>query len=321
MHPILNKARIRKILIFWLLLSFYEFSCERVIVNDKLDSRNVIIIVIDGVRYSETWGDTTFSNIPNMKIISESGILFTNFYNDGPTYTTSGLTSLTTGNYQEIDNTGLEIPKFVSIFQLWNEKYVNSYPGARIFSSKDKLSILSDCTDSTYNGLFRPQTDCGVNGTGVGSGIRHDSITLTRAINVLTVEHPRLVLISFREPDYSAHQANWQVYIDGIKNTDKYVYQIWDFIEKDSFYKGTTALFITNDHGRHLDNVQDGYISHGDTCDGCKHVSLLAFGPDFSKGEIIKTNRELIDIPATIAEILRFPMPTGNGIILREILK
>lgn len=321
MYHILNRLGLSRILFFGFLLSLGQYSCERVSIIDNLNSKNVIIIIIDGARYSETWGDSTFSNIPNMKTISESGVLFTNFYNNGPTYTTSGHTSLTTGNYQEIDNSGLELPKFPSIFQLWNEKNVNLYPVSRIFSSKDKLSILSDCVDSTYNGYFRPLIDCGVNGLGVGSGNRHDSITLTRAINVLTVEHPRLILVSFREPDYSAHQANWQSYIDGIKKTDNYVYQIWDFIEKNSFYKGSTALFITNDHGRHLENIKDGYISHGDTCEGCKHVSLLAYGPDFKKGEIIETKRELIDVSATVAKILKFHMPNGNGIVLNELFK
>lgn len=312
---------IKAFIIIMLILIFSFYSCERVSSDTEYITKNVIIVVIDGARYSETWGDTSFTNIPNMKLISETGFLYTNFYNNGATYTLPGHTAMTTGNYQEINNTGLEIPEFPALFQYWNKKYMSIYPISRIFGSKDKLSILSDCQDSSYSGYYRPLSDCGVNGVGVGSGYRHDSITLRRTLNTLTVEHPKLVFISFREPDYSAHQNNWQAYIEGIKNTDSYVYQIWSFIEKNTFYKGKTAIFVTNDHGRHLDNVNDGYISHGDTCNGCKHISLLAFGPDFKKGEVIKINRELIDIPATIAEILRFPMPTGHGSIMSELFK
>jgi bisphosphoglycerate-independent phosphoglycerate mutase (AlkP superfamily) len=84
----------------------------------------------------------------------------------------------------------------------------------------------------------------------------------------LAVEHPKLILLSFSEPDYSAHLENWQAYIDGIRNTDSYVYQVWEFIKSSDYYKGETAIFVTNDHGGHLDNVADGYISYGDTCDG-----------------------------------------------------
>lgn len=65
----------------------------------------------------------------------------------------------------------------------------------------------------------------------------------------------------------------------------------------------------------------DGFISHGDTCSGCRHISLLALGPDFKTGEVIKTDRELIDIPVTIAEIHRVSMPAGQGNIMYELFK
>lgn len=304
-----------------LILVLISTSCERDSFEIYYITQNVIIVVIDGARYSETWGDSSFSNIPKMKLLSETGVLFTNFFNNGPTYTASGHVSITTGYYQEINNFGLEIPEYPSIFQYWNKKNLRNLAVSKILTSKDKLSVLSDCKDSSYNGIYRPMIDCGINGTGVGSGNRHDSITLHRALNVLTFEHPRLLLISFREPDYSAHQNNWPAYIEGIKNTDGYVDKIWKLLEKDNFYKGKTAMFVTNDHGRHLDNVSDGFVSHGDTCNGCKHISLLVLGPDFKKGEIMTKQRELIDISATIAEILKFSVPTGHGSIMNELFK
>lgn len=205
------------------------------------------------------------------------------------------------------------------MFQYWNKKYTSVFPISRIIASKDKLVVLSDCIDSSFSGYYRPLFDCGVNGIGIGSGYRHDSITLQRTLDVMGDEQSKLILLSFREPDYSAHLKNRQTYIDGIRNTDNYVNQVWEFIKRSDYYKGKTAVFITNDHGRHLDNVNDGFVSHGDTCDGCKHISLLVLGPDFKRGEVIKTDRELIDIPATIAEILRFSMSSGNGGIMSEL--
>jgi hypothetical protein len=312
---------IKSLTIFLAILIFSFYSCGRISYDREYITNNVIIIVIDGARYSETWGDSTFSNIPKMKLISDGGVFFSNFYNNGPIFTLSGHIAITTGFYQEIDNMGNEIPEFPSLFQYWNKEYSGIYPISRIITSKDKLSVLSDCIDSSYNGFYRPLMDCGVNGMGIGSGYRHDSITLGRTLDVLAVEHPKLVLLSFREPDYSAHLENWQLYIEGIRNTDNYVSQIWEFLKRNRYYQGKTALFVTNDHGRHLDGVSNGFISHGDTCDGCKHISLLAIGPDFKRGESLKTDRELIDIPATIAEILKFSMPTGQGNIMNELFK
>jgi hypothetical protein len=306
--------------LFLMILALNFISCEK----DSKESyvtKNVIIIIIDGARYSETWGDTGFVNIPRMKELSETGVLFTEFYNEGTTHTTSATASITTGNYQEIDNLGDETPWFPSMFQYWNQQKADSLPLSRIFASKDKLSVLSDCLDPAFAGIFRPISDCGVDERAAANSPRHDSITLRLTLNSLTEDHPSLVFLGFREPDFSAHQNDWQGYIEGIRNTDKYVSRIWDFIESDPFYKGRTSIFVTNDHGRHLDNIEGGFVLHGDTCMGCRHVSLLAIGPDFRKGEVIKVRRELVDISPTIAEILNFRMPTASGHIMNELFK
>jgi hypothetical protein len=304
--------------VIFLILTNGLLSCERDSHATEYKTENVIIIVIDGPRYSETWGDSHLSHIPGMKKLSETGVFFSSFYNKGATNTVAGYTSITTGNNQEINDLGLEIPDFPSFFQYWNKEYAGIYPVSRLIVSKFKLSVLSDCIDSIFSGIYMPSIDCG---DGTGTGYRDDSITFELALKVLADEHPRLALIGFGEPDISAHQNNWSKYIAGIESTDRYVSRIWDFIEGDLRYKGKTSLFITNDHGRHLDGIADGFISHGDTCLGCRHISLLALGPDFNKGENINKDKDLTDIPATIAEILKFPMPTGHGTILKELFK
>jgi hypothetical protein len=303
-----------------MILAISFISCDKTS-EESYVTENIIIIIIDGARYSETWGDTNFVNIPRMKSLSETGVLFTEFYNNGTTHTISAIASITTGNYQAIDNEGGEIPWFPSLFQYWNQQYMNSLPISRIFASKDKLSVLSDCLEPSYKGNFRPLSDCGEDENNVDNKPSHDSITLTRTLNSLTADHPSLLLVSFREPDFSAHQSNWSGYIEGIQNADEYVFRIWNFIESDSSYKGKTSLFVTNDHGRHLDNVNGGFILHGDTCMGCRHVSLLAIGPDFRKGEVVKIKRELLDLSPTIAEMLNFRMPTTHGHVMNELFE
>ena len=58
-----------------------------------------------------------------------------------------------------------------------------------------------------------------------------------------------------------------------------------------------------------------------DPCDGCQHINFYAFGPDFKENLIISEERELIDIPATIAELLNFRIPNSNGNIMTELFK
>ena len=77
---------------------------------------------------------------------------------------------------------------------------------------------------------------------------------------------------------------------------------------------------ITNDHGRHLDSVGAGFQQHGDECEGCRHINCFAYGPDFKKG-VIDTEREQIDIPATIAEIFGCEGEYINGKIMYELFE
>lgn len=305
-------------------------SCERDVSFEKEKSteietlkyktENVIVVVVDGPRFSETVGDSTFQYIPHLKNdLLPEGSIFTNFYNNGPTYTNAGYSSLTTGTYQEIDNSGNQIPENPSVFQYFLKARKTVQSKAWLIASKGKLKILSDCSRSEWNGKYTPSFNCGEDGN--GNGTRNDSITLRVAMEKLKQYHPSIAVIGFKEPDITAHSGDWNGYLHEIKNTDKYVFQLWNFIQSDSIYRGKTAFFVTNDHGRHSDGVNDGFISHGDNCEGCRHINFFAAGPDFLRNKIVETQYELKDISATIAELLGFEMPTGKGKTIRDIFK
>ncbi|HEY3372923.1 MAG TPA: alkaline phosphatase family protein [Prolixibacteraceae bacterium] len=285
-------------------------------------TRNVIVVVVDGLRYSEGWGDSTHQYIPHMaEISSKQGVIDTRFYNMGGTYTSAGHTSISTGIYQSINNGGLEYPKNASIFQYWNQATHNDRVKSWVITSKDKLAVLGDCTDEQWKGLYTPSVNSGIDGLGLGSGYRDDSLTLKTALEILQEDHPNLVLINFREPDYSGHSGVWTNYVEGIRKTDGYVYQMWQFLQNDSTYKNTTAIFVTSDHGRHLDNVAEGFMGHGDDCEGCRHLSFFAVGPDFKKGAVLNVFHEQIDISVTIAELLGFTFPNRTGKVMTELFE
>lgn len=69
-------------------------------------TQRVVIVVVDGPRYMETWGYKNRSLIPNRDELSKQGVLFTNFNNTGITLTNPGHTSIVTGINQNIDNGG-----------------------------------------------------------------------------------------------------------------------------------------------------------------------------------------------------------------------
>ena len=297
---------------------YENYQSKKVERNYK--TQNVIIVIADGLRYSEGWGDSTHRYIPRMAYdLAKSGVINTRFYNLGDTYTLAGHTSITTGIYQTINNAGEELPDNPSFFQYWNRVYPRNKLKSWIIASKDKLAVLGDCKKPYWSAKFIPSVNTGVNGLGLHSGYREDSLTLITALNILKEDHPNLVLINFREPDYSGHSGVWESYVDGIRKTDEYIYQIWQFVQNDPNYKNTTTLFITSDHGRHLDSIADGFAGHGDGCEGCRHLWFFACGPDFKKGTQTAVSREQIDLPVTIAELMGFKMPNIQGKIMTEL--
>ena len=286
----------------------------------NLKTKYIFVIVVDGPRYSETWGDASHFYVPRMsEYMASQGVVNTQFFNDGQTYTVPGHTAIASGNYQDMNNSGLDLPSHPTIFQLWLKATGNSANLAWLVTSKDKLQVLANSSDPSWKNKYMASTNCGVNGAGLGSGYREDSLTNIALMNVISANHPHLLLVNFREPDFSGHQSNWLNYLKGIKDTDEYVYQIWNLIQTDPFYKDKTSLFVTNDHGRHLDTISGGYPSHGDGCEGCRHINFYAFGPDFKKNKIISTPRELIDISATIAAMMRFDKTSMQGKVMTEL--
>jgi hypothetical protein len=307
--------------ISYILLCFAFVSCTSDhVAQNEYSTKYVIIVVMDGPRYSETWGDSSHQYIPYMDTsLSSSGVINTSFFNDGVTYTTPGHVAITTGYYQSIDNSGNEIPQRPSFFQVWQREKLGTKNESWLVTSKDKLQVLADCQEMGWSGQYMPSVNCGVNGAGVGSGYREDSLTMIEVFNVLNAHQPKVMLINLRDPDYSGHLGDWNTYLNGIRNSDKYIYQLFNYIKTNSTYKGKTTLFVTNDHGRHLDGISGGFVSHGDNCEGCRHIFLYAFGPDFKQGTITSVQRSLVDLHATVLELLGTKSRNTTGTVMKEL--
>ena len=315
--------RIKKVIGLLAMFSLILVSCTKNKVEPRqYETEHVIVIVMDGPRYSETWGDSSHQNIPRMaNDLAPKGVINEKFFSYGETFTVPGHTAIGSGFYQDINNGGTEFPQHPSIFQLWRATSNAPQNKSWVIASKGKVEVIGNCANPNWLDQFLPSSDCGIDGGGASSGYRKDSITFENTLNILATHHPNLTVINFREPDYSGHMCDWQAYSKGIEDVDNYIYEIINFVESDSIYQGKTTVFVTNDHGRHTDGVADGFCSHGDPCDGCQHINLYAFGPDFKKNTIVSTERELIDIPVTIAELLHFDLPNSNGEIMTELFK
>jgi phosphopentomutase len=130
-------------------------------------------------------------------------------------------------------------------------------------------------------------------------------------------DQPDIVFINFGYTDHIAHvSTDINNYHAAIKNADEQMWKLWNAIQADPYYRDSTTVFFTNDHGRHTHDFQN----HGDHCEGCEHVMLLVLGPDVKKGVVVDKEALQIDVAPTAAELLGFQTPLATGRVLSEPL-
>jgi len=270
-------------------------------------TRYVHIVVIDGARYSETFGDTAHKYIPCIwNNLKKQGTIFTNFYNDSVTVTVPGHSTIITGVYQDVPNDGAERPNVPTLFEYFRKEKHSSATDNFVILGKEKLNILSN---STY-----PQF-----GESFGASVKYsdspyeDIFTLQNFKSVLSGNHPNITITNLGQVDRCGHNGVWEEYLNAIHNADSIINEMWKFIQSDPIYKNKTTLILTNDHGRHTND----FTSHGCECDGCRHIILMMLGPDTKAGVIDSRRFSQNDIAPTAGELLNFSTPycTGKSIL------
>lgn len=107
--------------------------------------------------------------------------------------------------------------------------------------------------------------------------VRFDAFTSNYALEYMKKEHPELVYISYGETDDFAHDGNYQAYLKSANAADGLIQDLWNFTQKDSFYKDNTIFIISTDHGRGTEPL-DEWRSHGSKIKGADQVWLVVFG-------------------------------------------
>ena len=111
-----------------------------------------------------------------------------------------------------------------------------------------------------------------------------DVFTHYAAMNYLKTKKPKVLYISYGETDEWAHSGHYKDYLDAAHKVDKWLNDIWNFIQNDPVYKNKTALFITVDHGRGL---AEEWTSHHDDIKDSYQIWFAAMGPGIkARGEV-----------------------------------
>jgi len=121
------------------------------------------------------------------------------------------------------------------------------------------------------------------------------------------------------ETDDLAHDGRYDLYLNAINNSDKYIQVLWQWIQSQPDYQNQTTMLITVDHGRGEGNP--GWRNHGRKTSGSDQTWFAILGPDTpALGEVGKDSNQCYSnqFAQTIAELLGIKYigqrPTGNYI-------
>jgi hypothetical protein len=278
-------------------------------------SDHVVLVIVDGLRYSEGLGDPSHAYVPEMYELSKQGSIVEPMLNDWITDTMHGIPTIWCGAHSDLrtspgsgcSGVGYTYSELPTIFE-YHRKGLGRKRTDCIYALQDVNGPWRASLDPDYGPEYWPLYHS--EGTS-------DLDVWHEAENLLTEDHPSFFLLYLERVDHFGHSGSWAYYTRAVEVADSIVGMVWDFIESDPVYAGKTTLFVTNDHGRHTDD----WTSHGCDCEGCRTVMLLAVGPDIKGGFIAKTPRTICDITPTIGEIMGFDTPKATGSVMWEILQ
>ena len=267
-------------------------------------TKNVVIVVIDGARYSETFGDSSHEYIPKIwKYLRPKGTLFTSVYIDGGlTETIPGHSSIITGTWQKIPNDGSKHPDKPTLFEYYRKQYSCLKTDCYLILGKEKLDIISYSTNREYGKRYASSVR-------ISKEPSKDIETWLNTKEIMHEYQPHVVLINFSATDIAGHSKKWNYYTASLQKADSLVYELWTFLQSNSSYRNNTIFVITTDHGRHSDR----FWGHGCKCDGCKHVILFISGPGVPEGKIDQRKYNQIDILPTIGNLINLETPFSEG--------
>lgn len=150
----------------------------------------------------------------------------------------------------------------------------------------------------------------------LGDGVRPDFLTYILAKEYLEKFSPKVLYIAFDETDDYAHEGKYDQYLYSGYMTDKWIGDLWDYLQGQTQYKDKTTLIITTDHGRG-DKIKKEWTSHGTRIADAGEMWLAIIGPDSEPVGEVKTTGQLYQrqVATTLASLLGFQFNPGHPVM------
>lgn len=153
--------------------------------------------------------------------------------------------------------------------------------------------------------------------------VRLDAFTFYYGMEYMKKNKPRVMYFAFDETDDFAHGGEYGAYLNAAHYTDRFISELWDYLQSEPTYKNKTTIIITCDHGR--GNDSEGWRHHGQKVPEASQIWFAFLGPDTPANGEMKNSPQLYQnqIAKTIATLLgvEFTSEPKPGDVISSILK
>lgn len=314
--------------------------------TNPYDKAAVVVIVIDGLRYTEGI-DAEDQFMPHIwNDLRPLGTLLTNFQIASPTATTSAHTAMLTGRVSTVPNDGHMRPVFPTFMEYYRDArmdYVESaieeitgFEAGIFRPDADSLAEINGLVDSAMD--FPPEATSlyigkdllySLDQSSCGRYPDEDIFLFDRMRDIEVTDYfrakipdlkPNIVFVNLGDVDEAGHEVEWHYYVDSIRWADRHVFTMWEALQAESRYRDRTYFIVTTDHGRHIPE-RGGFAHHGCFCDGCRHSFMLLIGPGIKRNFVSDTLHYETDLAATLGKALGFSTPGSTGEPMMEIFE
>ena len=194
----------------------------------------------------------------------------------------------------------------VAVFTSWNVfPYILNKTRSQlpINSGYEKLNEENDTTagmiDSVQETMPKSKT-------------RYDLLTYLSAREYIDRHHPSVIYLGLGETDECAHAGRYDLYLQHATHIDQMIAELWYTLQTDPYYKDSTTLLITTDHGRGWKTGK--WTTHGFWANGSGQIWVAMMGPDILPEGELKTPGQVYQkqLASTIALLMGDPSGAGH---------
>ncbi len=287
-----------------------------------MEKKNVILLMLDGVRCKEFFGKVDKKLRKKFKIKQKT--TFDKFWNSDLPNQGVIFGNKSKGSSMVVKGEPCSLPSYATIFKGSESKLNDNYKG-RVSTEtiaekiKKELDLKKEdvATIASWDNINQAvqhkkgtiYTNCGpqkikiykddpiikhINNKQIDDepswayGSRYDKYTWDHAIHYLKNVKPRFMFISLNDSDGSMHHGMYKEYIRSLNDYDKQIMELVELIDTMKEYKNKTTLVITTDHGRGETNNKDEWKDHSSKIPGSEDIWMYVRGPYIKKRGFMK---------------------------------